>query len=748
VGSALLFAGCGDEGGDPPGTPEGLPPRPDFAPSLILLPEDKPRILERVGREPYASIHAAIEADASRDHVDLPPDTFDSPEQKNGETALAAAFLAWLHDDAAWAAKARDFMDRLSDNYWTHEDHDLNIRMPGIAMGYTFALDLLQGAGLIPDAEAQALEDKLTTLMSEFYSEYIEDDIGRLMSIQWTQNNHPIRTACSLGIVALAFPDHPEAPIWASFAFSELDHLWGPRGHYVSEEGGVCEGSLYYRFAYAPSLALALAWRNRVGEPRRLPRSCANRVDQYHWADHGCVEGEPFDFVNLIHQERFQLTSDWFLGLRMPDGRRPPIEDSSFKRANGSAIMAGILQRGDLLWDWEHDERNMTGGWNLRIQHLAYVPEADTLEVAPPAWRHRVMPAVGQAVLRSGWGPEDLWALLIAEHGDSRLTVHDHVDSGSFQLYAYGEYLLMDTGYHKPNMLDNAVTAQAGAHSVLMIEGEPVPEKGLVVDFGDADAYLENEHLGNQVAWVEARQPIEQSTTERALAMVRNRYLVVFDRVDTPVTQPREHTWRLHGWAGLDSGGTFTLDATAQTARWERPLAGVDVYLAAADRPSDTATPLALVEPPFEEGARPHVDSIEGGMHHHAVLDGVITARAPLFVAVAAPYRVGAEAGAADAPLTVTRLALAGGGSGEDQGLAGWIVSYAGQRDLVLARAPGAPERLTLSDGTAVATDGAWVLVTLSGDAPLAVLARGSYLELDGQKLHQGVSAAVVVSEP
>jgi hypothetical protein len=40
------------------------------------------------------------------------------------------------------------------------------------------------------------------------------------------------------------------------------------------------------------------------------------------------------------------------------------------------------------------------------------------------------------------------------------------------------------------------------------------------------------------------------------------------------------------------------------------------------------------------------------------------------------------------------------------------------------------------------------VLVTLSGDAPLAVLARGSYLELDGQPLHQGVSAPVAVSEP
>lgn len=412
---ALMSLGaCGTPAQHQQAIKSGLPERPDFAPSLILLPEDKPRILERIHREPFLSILVGIEETAGRDHVDLPPDTFDSDEGSNGDTALAAAFLAWLHDDATWAAKARDFMTQLSDNYWSHEDHDLNIRMPGTALGYTFALDLLQGADLIPDDEAAAIEQKLTTLMSGFYEEYLLTDIRRLMSIQFTQNNHPIRTACSLAMVALAFPDHPEAPTWASWALSELNYLWGPTGHYVSEEGGVSEGSLYYRFAYGPSLAFALAWRNRVGETRRFPESCLNREDSFHWADHGCVEGEPFDFVNLIDQERFRLTSDWFFSLRMPDGQRPPIEDSSEKRANGSAIMAGILDRGDLLWDWENDERNMGGGWNLAIQHLAYAPEADelTTPVEPPTWRHRVMPAVGHAVLRSGWGPDDLWSTL------------------------------------------------------------------------------------------------------------------------------------------------------------------------------------------------------------------------------------------------------------------------------------------------------------------------------------------------
>jgi hypothetical protein len=88
------------------------------------------------------------------------------------------------------------------------------------------------------------------------------------------------------------------------------------------------------------------------------------------------------------------------------------------------------------------------------------------------------------------------------------------------------------------------------------------------------------------------------------------------------------------------------------------------------------------------------------------------------------------------------------GGTGEEHGLAGWIVQYADQRDLVLARSPGAPETITLDDGTVVATDGCWIVLTLSGDLPLSVVARGTYLSLDGQPLHTDVTTPVAVIEP
>jgi Heparinase II/III-like protein len=745
LAGALLVGGpsaCGESPTAPASADTGstgLPPRPTTAPSLIVLPEDKPRILERIEREPFQSLLAKIQQSAAREHVDLPADTFDSAEQSNGSTALAAAFLAWLFDDDAMAEKSRDFMRQLSDNYESKRDIDLDIRMADVAMGYSFALDLLRGAKMIPKQEADELERKLTTLIGAFYENYVLDAIQRLWSIQLTQNNHPIRTACSIATVAMAFPDHPDADVWANWAFSELDHLWGPTGHYVMKDGGVCEGSLYYRFAFAPSLALSLAWRNRVGEPREFQRDCTNRPNDFHWADHGCVDGTPFVFHNLIDQERFQLTSDWFFSLRMPDGQRPPIEDASPKRDNGGAIMAGILDRPDLLWDWYNDEQNTSGGMDLAIQHLAYLPDVEQLPPAPPTWRSRVMPDAGHAVFRSGWGADDIWSLLIAEHGDSRLTVHDHIDNRSVQLFAYGEYLLIDTGYYKPDMMNNAVTAQEGSHSVLMIEDEPVPPKGLIVEFGDTDAFLRNEYIGEQIAYAEAQQPIDVSTIERGVALWRNRYQIIFDRVTTPVTEPRLHTWRLHGNAGYDSGGAFTLEATDNHARWERASAGVDVYLAAAD---DTiALGLALGEPPFEALKPPHVHKCESEASHHAVLDGTITSVAPVFAGLAIPYRVGSTDG--EGPLTVTMIEPVE----PSPALTGWVVTYAGQRDLVVGRAPGAPETFTLSTGESISTDACWVATTLEGTEPLHLMARGTYLSVNGTAAFEGITEEVSFRE-
>ncbi|MFA6032519.1 MAG: heparinase II/III family protein [Myxococcota bacterium] len=715
------------------GIGRGLPPRPDYAPSLLVRPQDKQVVLSRIEREPFRSILDGIRQTAGRPHLDLPPDTFDSNEQYNGETAQAAAFLAWLFDDAVMAKKARDFMAKLSDNYASHADFDIDIRMPSIMMCYVFALDMLAGAKLIPDSEAKAAEKKLTTINDAFFNDYVMNEVTRTLSIWYTQNNHPIRTACSIATAALAYPDHPSAGRWANWAFSELNYLWGADGCYVQPDGGVSEGPFYYIYAFTPSIALSVAWRNRVGAPRIFSTSCINRQTAEPWGSHKCRSGVPFVYNNLFDEALFVRSIDWSLALSLPDGRRPPMEDANMRYHNGIGVMAGVMNRPDYLWDWVSSGYSTDWGLNLAIQHLVYAPDAMT--PVEPAFTKRVMTDAGQAVFRSGWGKDAIWVMLTAEAGDARMTVHDHVDAGSFTMAAYGEYLVMDTGYYKPNAANNAVTAQAPSHNVLMIEGESVPPKGLLLDFGDTDAFLKNESLTKHISYVEAWQTLKQSTTQRSVAFVRDRYVVTADRIVTPVTDPRLHTWRMHGYAGHDSGGTFAIGA--ESAAWERASAGVAVYLASTEQG------LSLSEPAFTAGQPPHVHKIDTTVENHGVLDGKVTAVTPGFLSVVAPYRVGAVPGGPDAPLKVERITATGVGSG----VAAWAVTHAGGSDLVVLRSKDAPTELALSTGDTLSTDAEVAIVALDGPDRYALIARGGYCRLNGVAIIENATGEVAAAD-
>jgi hypothetical protein len=102
-----------------------------------------------------------------------------------------------------------------------------------------------------------------------------------------------------------------------------------------------------------------------------------------------------------------------------------------------------------------------------------------------------------------------------------------------------------------------------------------------------------------------------------------------------------------------------------------------------------------------------------------------------------APYRVG-DAGA-HGPLAVTPLDLG-------PGVAAFTVATEGALDLVLLRDPGAPTAFALPGERAVTTDGALVVVSLEGP-PLALLARGGNLAVDGVVRASGGVSDRVVSE-
>ena len=134
---------------------------------------------------------------------------------------------------------------------------------------------------------------------------------------------------------------------------------------------------------------------------------------------------------------------------------------------------------------------------------------------------------------------------------------------------------------------------------------------------------------------------------------------------------------------------------------------------------SSTASGLEVLEPPHTPLTAPHVGAFdrERLVQDHGVIDGVVEARAPGFLAVLAPYRVGATSGQDGAPLTVTAVDAA-------TDAAAWRVDGAQGSELVWLRGPDAADTLTLPDGTSLESDAALVVVDLAGS--FALLARGS----------------------
>jgi hypothetical protein len=438
------------------------------------------------------------------------------------------------------------------------------------------------------------------------------------------------------------------------------------------------------------------------------------------------VDQESFAFSNPMHGELFHRAMDWSLALRLPNGNRAPIGDSPLRNQSGPALFPAFGAEDYLYWDWASnpsDPYKVKGGFELAISHLAYVKPLEGAN--PPDWKNRFFVDGGMATFRSGWEQDDRLLVLMGENGSARKTIHDHTDGTSFVLAAYGDLLLTDTGYYKPNELQNAVTSVAGSHNLILVEGDEVPEKGLLNDWGGTDAFIENTHDGDFVAYAESRQSHPNTKVVRGVAFLRERYFVIADRLESLDGEEREVRFRLHAYAGHDLDGTVTLEAHGPLIA--RESGSLAVYTQASQGES------VLEEPDFVEYASPHVHKLVKEVEHHTVTDSVATGIAPDFLSVLAPFRSG-EADGPDGPLEVTEIAAMNG--------VAWQIVGEGSVDIAWLREPGAPTELELPTGDVVSTDA--VFVWLSLDKRLALLVEGTELLLDDEVVLVANEEAVI----
>jgi len=732
IGTAVVLLGCcvlascSTSPTPPPAKAAAVPAHPH----LMYTPEHKAIVVARQHSAPFDAVWQRIRDQAAVTPPNPAPDKWDTNEWgKVASAAQANAVIAWALDDAAAAAKARQLLLSLADNLQDNDDPDLDIRIQSVLLPLVNTWDLLLATPWISAAQASDAQARITSVTRKFVARYLDDSTFRFVSFILTQNNHPLRAAGAIGYVALAFPDDPDATRWLDWATDQMDYLLGPKGHYVQSDGGVSEGPFYFSFGFAAVVPFLLALDRNSPDSAVHHHTCITRNDADPWSDHGCVEGEPFTLKNPLRDPTFQSTLAWSVSLRRPSGLRAVLNDTRIAITNGAALTTRLGGPSYLIWDWITNalmplDTEKFG--DLTPWYLAHVKDAAPQQ---PPWLNRFFPAAGQAVFRSGWGPDDLWLLLVADHGPARKTVHNHADGASFALSAYGEDLLIDTGYYKPNPMQNPLTTNALSHNVILIDGVGAPKRGVLNSWGDTDAFLEDTKDGAKIAWAQARISYEKAEIRRGIAFARQRYFVVADRIASAVATPRTFQWRAHLWAGFDAGGTYTLAGNRLTL--ERALGSLTVAAAT------TAGDPTFIEPPFKALRPPHVHDIYGP-GNHAVADATISAVAPGFLVVLAPYKQGATG--ADGPLAVTAAAPGPASTA-------WIIqgSTAGVQwsDVAWLRDAGAATTWTLPSGTVIETDAQFVLVSTSGD--YALIAGGSKVALDGVALLHDNTAPVAV---
>lgn len=704
------------------GQPDTHPTDRDF-PHLAALPKHRELILDRIDREPYGSILKEIVKKAELVEKRSPENIWDVDiNGYNAKIAQANAFLAWVYSNSSNAQKAINILKNIETHFEKREKRsDIDVNMPQVIMGFINALDFLKGTDFLTKKDEEIIERKILSLIDKFYNSFIEDDFVRTVQLNYSQNNHNIRTASAIGYAAIAFKDYPSAKKWLNWAFSELDFFFNPENYYFMPDGSISEGPFYGMFAMQSSAILFIALSNLKDEVK-VRRDCRTRIYSDPWQNYICNEGEIFKFENPIYKPLFHKFFEWYFSIRLPWGDLPPLEDSMFKTYGGTMYLNSFGGDSTHYWMWKNNRDfpyMLDQSDDMAIYNLIYFD--DRILPKEPNYTTKFMPEAGHIVFRSDWSYDAIWLLLTAESGAQRKAAHDHVDGTSFSLAAYGEYLLIDPGYVKDenSTIFKVKTAQPQAHNVILIDGKGAPEKEAFPNYGDTDAYLTNFIDAKNIDYIEAHQHYQNAHIKRAFIFVDNRYFVVADFIQSEIESPREYRWRLSGYAGYGSGGRFEI--TKDKTIWERKMAGVEVYLSSPDGEVE------ITEPPFIKGEIPHVHKFDINREttEHGVIDGVINTLSPYFLALLLPYRVGADN--INGPIKVEPVI-------PSDAVVSYVIEYDGYKDIVIQRKEISKENFIIDD-IKIDTDAILVVFRYKPDFSFVVASSGTYLSINGKKI-------------
>lgn len=377
-----------------------------------------------------AALSASVIADCAS--AGAPPADGREPWWPAARAARACAFLAWARDDDAAAATAATLLAGLpADAAEVSLDDDTHLAT-ALALEVQ-AYDLLAGHG----GDVTAAGERVRALAATTYQRYAVDGA---LQLALSQSNHNLKLGAAVAMAGLVFDDDPDAAAWFGWGSQEIARLYG--GGFAAEAlttaaGGFGEGPYYQAYSDFQVIPFAIARHRLAPGPLGVAPQCLT------WPAGTCPDAA-FEVADPWEDPQLRAAWAWNLGLRRPDGKRAPIDDS-VAIGHPSALLASI----DPVygWDWATlTPPHVEWAGDVDVDLLIAWDGAMTAPAEGP--RCEAHPDAGTAVVADGWGEDAAWALLLGESsGPMTPTGHEHADAGTFQAMLRGVTVALDPGY-------------------------------------------------------------------------------------------------------------------------------------------------------------------------------------------------------------------------------------------------------------------------------------------------------------
>jgi len=364
-----------------------------------------------------------------------------------------------------------------------------------------------------------------------------QSTLGRI----WNWN---VGTASAWGLAALAIDGESNFPT-RQWLFQAARNVEDYLRFAIDPAGGIVEGPVYFGYGggYLPYFVEGL--KRRTGEDLYL-------ATNYH------------------------KVTGWLPFEVLPGGGRVNnIMDSGFRISTGDALIYALHRDSDrplARWLWEQifwrDGRFVSENQSLPAAIL-WAPEP--LERGKLVRREAGLPLSGWAdsrglvASRTGYGAEDaLFTIHAQQYTDFK---HDQADKGQFTFYAWGDDLVIDSGYGNDSSKEKSTSGFA--HNQVLIDGQPQLQGGAhsrtdgwitgalftpvvdlaMADVADAYRYAYKSNFKDATYEKDFRQTVERATRQTVFVRGPIAYAVIFDEVRKD-DAPHEYGWMLHARSG------------------------------------------------------------------------------------------------------------------------------------------------------------------------------------------------------